>query len=41
MSMNVDWVVYEEEKQTRKWVRMPKELFGIPLFEHATDISLS
>ena len=35
--MNVDWVVYEEEKQTRKWVRMPKELFGIPLFEHATD----
>lgn len=37
MSMNVDWVVYEEEKQTRKWVRMPKELFGIPLFEHATD----
>ena len=35
--MNEDWVVYEEEKQTRKWVRMPKELFGIPLFEHATD----
>ena len=35
--MNVDWVVYEEEKQTRKWVKMPKELFGIPLFEHATD----
>ena len=35
--MNVDWVVYEEEKQTRKWVGMPKELFGIPLFEHATD----
>ena len=37
MSMNEDWVVYEEEKQTRKWVKMPKELFGIPLFEHATD----
>ena len=37
MSMNVEWVVYEEEKQTRKWVKMPKELFGIPLFEHATD----
>ena len=35
--MNEDWVVYEEEKQTRKWVQMPKELFGIPLFEHATD----
>lgn len=37
MSMNEEWVVYEEEKQTRKWVKMPKELFGIPLFEHATD----
>ena len=37
MSMNVDWVVYEEEKHTRKWVRMPKEWIGIPLFEHATD----
>ena len=37
MSMNEEWVVYEEEKQTRKWVQMPKELFGIPLFEHATD----
>ena len=37
MSKSVDWVVYEEEKQTRKWVNMPKEWLGIPLFEHATD----
>ena len=37
MSKSIDWVVYEEEKQTRKWVNMPKEWLGIPLFEHATD----
>ena len=37
MSKSIDWVVYEEEKQTRKWVNMPKEGLGIPLFEHATD----
>ena len=37
MSKRIDWVVYEEEKQTRKWVNMPKEWLGIPLFEHATD----
>lgn len=35
--MNADWVVYEEEKQTRKWVKMPKEWIGSPLYEHATD----
>ena len=37
MSKSIDWVVYEEEKQTRKWVNMPKEWLGNPLFEHATD----
>lgn len=35
--MRADWVVYEEEKQTRKWVDMPKDYIGSPLYEHATD----
>ena len=37
MTENIFWVVYEEEKKTRKWVDMPKEYIGSPLYEHATD----
>ena len=37
MSEEIFWVVYEEEKKTRKWVDMPKEYIGSPLYEHATD----
>lgn len=37
MSEEIFWVVYEEEKKTRKWVDMPKEYVGSPLYEHATD----
>lgn len=37
MIENIFWVVYEEEKKTRKWVDMPKEYIGSPLYEHATD----
>lgn len=35
----VDWVVYDQEKQNRNWVSMPKdsEIIGTPLYEHATD----
>ena len=37
MSEEIFWVVYEEEKKTRKWVDMPKNYIGSPLYEHATD----
>ena len=37
MRDEIFWVVYEEEKKTRKWVDMPKEYLGSPLYEHATD----
>lgn len=37
MSEEIFWVVYEEEKKTRKWVDMPKDYVGSPLYEHATD----
>ena len=37
MRNEVEWVVYEEEKSTREWVEMPKDIIGFPLFEHATD----
>lgn len=37
MSNEIFWVVYEEEKKTRKWVDMPKDYIGSPLYEHATD----
>lgn len=37
MSEEIFWVVYEEEKKTRKWVDMPKDYIGSPLYEHATD----
>lgn len=37
MSEEIFWVVYEEEKKTRKWVNMPKDYIGSPLYEHATD----
>ena len=37
MSEEIFWVVYEEEKKTRKWEDMPKEYIGSPLYEHATD----
>ena len=37
MREEVDWVVFEEEKSTRDWVEMPKDIVGFPLFEHATD----
>jgi hypothetical protein len=30
-----DWVVYSEEKETlNKWVDMPENIIGKPLFEH-------
>lgn len=36
MSLQVkDWVVYEEEKQElNKWIDMPENIIGKPLFEH-------
>lgn len=37
MRNEVEWVVYEEEKSTREWVKMPEDIIGFPLFEHATD----
>ena len=37
MSEEIFWVVYEGEKKTRKWVDMPKDYIGSPLYEHATD----
>lgn len=37
MTEDIFWVVYEEEKKTRKWEDMPKEYIGSPLYEHATD----
>lgn len=37
MREEIFWVVYEEEKKTRKWVDMPKDYIGSPLYEHATD----
>ena len=37
MSEEIFWVVYEEGKKTRKWVDMPKDYIGSPLYEHATD----
>lgn len=37
MSEEIFWVVYEEEKKTRKWEDMPKDYIGSPLYEHATD----
>lgn len=33
----MDWVVFEEEKINRKWIAMPEEVVGSPLYEHATD----
>ena len=33
----MDWVVFKEEKITRKWIEMPEEVVGTPLYEHATD----
>lgn len=30
-----DWVVYSEEKETlNKWVDMPENVIGRPLYEH-------
>ena len=36
MSLQVkEWVVYNEEKETlKKWIDMPENIVGRPLFEH-------